>query len=149
MFPSPIVRSGGLRQGSAKFYLLSFQAIQSLFFSSWAWHSPESLARHEFLFSPLTKPPPSTGGRGEGTPKNINPACKALLRIISLHNQKIFDICYTFKNSYTSLPISFLLLFIYFFSCVYTGYYSPRLVCPFACGALKLRVSRPGGAGHA
>ncbi|CAA9406908.1 hypothetical protein AVDCRST_MAG84-6405 [uncultured Microcoleus sp.] len=33
-----------------------------------------------------------------GTPKNINPACKALLIMILLHNQKIFDICYTFKK---------------------------------------------------
>ena len=32
-----------------------------------------------------------------------------------------------------------------FFSCLSTGYHSTRLVSPFACGALKLRVSRPGG----
>jgi hypothetical protein len=39
--------------------------------------------------------------------------------------------CYRFKNGCSLLFISFLLLFIYFFSCVYTGYYSD----PVACGA--------------
>ena len=35
--------------------------------------------------------------------------------------------------------------YLFIFSSVCTGYHSARLVCPFACGALKLRVSRPGG----
>ena len=60
--------------------------------------------------------------------------------------QKIFDFCYTFKNSYTSLPISFLLLFFIFFLVFIqgiTGYYSD----PVACGAYILGVAA-GGADH-
>jgi hypothetical protein len=42
MFPFPIVRSGGLRQGFDKFYSLSFQARLSLFIFSLVCRSPES-----------------------------------------------------------------------------------------------------------
>jgi hypothetical protein len=42
IFPPPIFRSGVLRQGSDKFYSVSFQARLSLFFSSLVGRSPES-----------------------------------------------------------------------------------------------------------
>jgi hypothetical protein len=41
-FPFCIVHFGVLRQGPDKFYSLSFLAILSLFFRSWACRSPES-----------------------------------------------------------------------------------------------------------
>jgi len=59
--PLSIFRSGVLRQGSDKFYSVSFQARLSLFASLLTAGSPESLPRHEFLFPPLTEPPASTG----------------------------------------------------------------------------------------
>jgi hypothetical protein len=42
MFPPPIFRSGVLRQGSDKFYSVSFQARLSLLASSLTPRSPES-----------------------------------------------------------------------------------------------------------
>jgi len=131
--PLPIFRFGVLRQGSDKFYSLSFQAILSLFFwllgLSLAW----KLSSLRISLSPLDWASPLRWLKmGGGKSKNINSAFFRSYFVPFCYAIKKYSLFVTHsKMAILQSLTTFRLLFIYFLSCVYTGCYSD----PVACGA--------------
>jgi hypothetical protein len=76
--PLGIFRSEVLRQGSLKFYSLSFQAILTCFFASWACRSPEAKLVTNFSF-PLDRASPLHWLKMGGNIKKYSKACEGFI----------------------------------------------------------------------